>query len=210
MPKATLHPCCLPAGDPRLVKRALGLDQSWATCVCGKKGPSRGTKTRSTSTSTWHEQAKRPGRVDYTGGRCVSIPRRCKAVLMVFHRGVLIKLFVFTLSLGMVPVVSYFASLKYVWSGMKYELRSKHSGSHLYPRKLYIRSNYICGSCEYSPCSVHFIFCDGRPAGQNNHSTNSARNKERTMIYCYSYNSDGCLLFINRVHVHMFTFSRNH
>ncbi|KAF8735033.1 hypothetical protein AX14_002847 [Amanita brunnescens Koide BX004] len=33
------------------------------------------------------------------------------------NAGVLIKLFVFTLSLGMVPVVSYFASLKYLWSG---------------------------------------------------------------------------------------------
>ncbi|KAK2466125.1 hypothetical protein APHAL10511_001767 [Amanita phalloides] len=31
--------------------------------------------------------------------------------------GVLIKLFIFTLSLGMVPVVTYFASLKYIWHG---------------------------------------------------------------------------------------------
>jgi len=33
------------------------------------------------------------------------------------NASVLIKLFVFTVCLGMVPVVSYFASLKYIWNG---------------------------------------------------------------------------------------------
>ena len=134
-------------------------------------------------------------------------------VIMVLHRGVLIKLFVFTLSLGMVPVVTYFASLKYVWSGMKHEFCPKYYRSQLCPRKLYIRSNYIRGSCEYSSCSVHYIFYDGRPPGQNNHGTNPARNKEETvMIYCYSYNSSsGWHIHIAYFYrVHNFTLSRNH
>ncbi|KAF8631521.1 hypothetical protein AX15_002281 [Amanita polypyramis BW_CC] len=35
----------------------------------------------------------------------------------VANGSVLVKLFVFSLSLGMVPVVTYFASLKYIWNG---------------------------------------------------------------------------------------------
>ncbi|PFH51414.1 hypothetical protein AMATHDRAFT_59164 [Amanita thiersii Skay4041] len=31
--------------------------------------------------------------------------------------GILIKLIVFSLSLGIMPIVSYFASLKYIWNG---------------------------------------------------------------------------------------------
>ena len=130
-----------------------------------------------------HERTERPGRADNTGGQRVRQNIHCcyETGLMTLFRSVLIKLFVFTVCLGMVPVVSYFASLRYFWNGIA--IYAVHSGSHTHPRKLDVCSNHLRGSSKHSPCSVHSFLHYGRPAKQNNYTTNPTGNKKGEIIH---------------------------
>jgi len=52
------------------------------------------------------------------------------SVTDAFSRGILVKLIAFSVSLAIVPLASYFASLKYVWNG---ESMFTYSLAHLNP-----------------------------------------------------------------------------